>query len=329
MGALSVLPAHETLSTALSFLIIAAMLLVGAAGALVMSLVSATIGPIVVLVLGAAVAPGLVGVATSESADAPALISSTRVMTDAVGETVLTITSDAAEARDYGDVLRAIADQDAFGAEESTQIRVVAIRDEQGAVVSWRVQLPSTQNWSLGNTSGALNDARSDLTVSLFPAVQTQFERAAWAAMEASGALDSDAPIMLTGWSLGGMVAAKMAADPRLDGRVQSVVTAGAAIDKYRDVIDDDVRVTQFNNAVDPVHTLEFVGLSGSDYTGSAGTQWQTYRPISSTMHDAGMYAAAADDYLPAPRSGDEIFFAAEGSAGTEDVYIAEYTRRG
>jgi thioesterase domain-containing protein len=36
--------------------------------------------------------------------------------------------------------------------------------------------------------------------------------------IESSGALASDAPIMLTGWSLGGMMAGDLATDPRLSG---------------------------------------------------------------------------------------------------------------
>jgi hypothetical protein len=188
------------------------------------------------------------------------------------------------------------------------------------------VQLPSTQNWSLTNTDGALNDARTDAMLSLFPGVPTQYEEAVWDAMTQAGVFESDAPIMFTGWSLGGMMAGELATNPRVEGRVQSVFTAGSAIDKHYSDMPDGVRVTQINNGLDPVHTLEFLGLDPIDRVRVDG-DWRTYRPLTWPVHHAGMYGAEAERYLPEPRRGDEIFFAAEGAGGYEDVYVADYTR--
>ena len=83
--------------------------------------------------------------------------------------------------------------------------------------------------------------------------------------------------------------------------------------------------MTQINNGIDPVHTLEFVGLDGGDVRFDG--DWQTYRPLTWPMHDSGMYGAEAERFLPEPRPGDEIFFAAAGSGSYEDVYVATYTR--
>jgi len=166
-------------------------------------------------------------------------------------------------AQDYGDLFEEVGRQDVIGGETATDIRVVAITDASGTVIGYRVQLPSTQNWSPGNADGALNDLSADAMLALFPGLQTQYEKAVWDALERSGALASDAPIMLTGWSLGGMMAGDLATDPRIADRVQSVVTAGSAIDKHAGEIDPSVRVTQVNNRWDPVHTLEFVGTPG------------------------------------------------------------------
>jgi thioesterase domain-containing protein len=69
------------------------------------------------------------------------------------------------------------------------------------------------------NGDGALNDLSADAMLALFPGLETQYKKAVWDALESSGALASDAPIMLTGWSLGGMMAGDLATDPRLSGR--------------------------------------------------------------------------------------------------------------
>lgn len=225
---------------------------------------------------------------------------------------------------DYGDLIEDVGRQDRRGGDSSTHIRVVAIRDEDGNILAWRVQLPSTQNWSPFNEGGALNDLSADAMLALNPDLRTQYERAVWDAMRRAGVLDSDAPIMLTGWSLGGMMAGDIATDPALAGRVQSVVTAGSAIDKHAGSIDPSVRVTQINNRWDPVHTLEFVGYGSDDVP---GPNWQTYRPTDIRIHDATMYGELADDMIPGVRSGDEVFFADDLAGTYEEIHEEVYVR--
>lgn len=238
--------------------------------------------------------------------------------------------SDAAEdadsytARDYGDLFEEVGRQDVLGGDSATRIRVVAITDADGTVIGYRVQLPSTQNWSPLNSDGALNDLSADAMLALFPGLETQYEKAVWDALKRSGALDSDAPILLTGWSLGGMMAGDIATDPRLAGRVESVVTAGSAIDKHAGEMDPSVRVTQVNNRWDPVHTLEFVGYGPEDVP---GPNWQTYHPVDIRIHDANMYGELADDLVPQVRPGDEKFFADDVKGTYEQVYEMEYSR--
>lgn len=226
----------------------------------------------------------------------------------------------------YGDLIQQVGDQDRLGGEDSTEIRVVAITDDAGTVVGWRVQLPSTQNWSPFNTSGGVNDLSADAVLSLAPGVRTQYEKAVWDAMQKAGVMDSDAPIMFTGWSLGGMMAGKLASDPSLAGRVGAVVTAGSAIDKQASEIPGDVRVTQFNNAVDPVHTLEFVGLDPSDYI--PRPNWETHRTLTWPVHDSSMYADQARSLAPDVRPGDEVFFANESTGTHEVVWYGQYSRK-
>lgn len=227
-------------------------------------------------------------------------------------------------AEDYGDLFEEVGRQDAAGGENSTVIRVVAITDADGNIIGYRVQLPSTQNWGPGNENGALNDLSADAMLAMFPGLKTQYEKAVWDAMERAGVFENDVPIMLTGWSLGGMMAGDLATDPRISGRVESVVTAGSAIDKHAGEMDPSVRVTQVNNRWDPVHTLEFVGYDDDDVP---GPNWQTYRPTDIRIHDSGMYGELADDLVPGVRPGDEVFFADDVDGSYEQVYEMEYSR--
>lgn len=313
----------ELLSALVSALVVALLLVVGL---LVVGLVFVLFGVVGLLVLAAVLAIALLALAIGEVLGKPQQTKTDRQSTEPTGDPEADARSDREEARDYQDLMGDLADQDREGGEEATQIRVVAIRDAAGNIISWRVQLPSTQNWNPLNTDGALNDARTDAMLSMFPGVPTQYEQAVWDAMTQAGVFESDAPIMFTGWSLGGMMAGELATNPRVADRVESVFTAGSAIDKHYSDMPPDVRVTQINNGIDPVHTLEFLGLDPIDYV-RFDTDWQTYRPLAWPMHDAGMYGAEAERYLPEPRPGDEIFFAEEGSGSYEDVYIAEYTR--
>lgn len=304
---------REVLSALVSALVVAVLLLVAA---LVIGIVFVMFGVVGLLIFGALLAAALLTLAIAEALGTPQQLPTSHRRT----------TADDLEARDYQGLMIDLAEQDSQGGEELTQIRVVAIRDAEGDVISWRVQLPSTQNWNPLNTDGALNDVRTDVMLSMFPGVPTQYEQAVWDAMADAGAFESDAPIMFTGWSLGGMMAGELATDPSVADRVESVFTAGSAIDKHHSDMPQDVRVTQINNGIDPVHTLELLGLGGSDYLRLDG-DWQTYRPLTWPIHDSGMYGAEAERYLPEPRPGDEIFFAAEGAGSYEDVYVAEYTR--
>lgn len=314
----------EALSALVSVLVVLALLLVAA---LVIGLVFATFGLIGLLLLGGALATLILAVGIAETLRSPERQHAQTESTAPTGDAATDAANHALEARDYEGIMADLAEQDARGGEDKTEIRVVAIRDAAGNIVSWRIQLPSTQNWSLTNSDGALNDARADVMLSMFPGVPTQYEQAVWDAMTEAGVFESEAPIMFTGWSLGGMMAGDLATDPRVADRVESVFSAGSAIDKHYSAMPPGVRVTQINNGIDPVHTLEFLGLDPIDSLRHLDPDWQTYRPLTWPMHDAGMYGAEAERYLPEPRPGDEIFFAAEGSGSYEEVYVAQYTR--
>ena len=312
--------------------LLAAVLLI--IGFQVVGLVFAVINVVGLIVLSNLLATSLLVLAMAEMLRKPKQVSGDHESTAPIGDPEADAQLDEDEARDYQGIMVDLADQDENGEDGKTEIRVVAIRDAEGNVISWRVQLPSTQNWDPLNADGALNDLRTDVMLSMFPGVPTQYEQAVWDAMTEAGVFESEAPIMFTGWSLGGMMAGELATDPRVADRVESVFTAGSAIDKHYSAMPPDVRVTQINNAFDPVHTLEFVGLEPIDYL-RFDNDWQTYRPLALavqdsgtvTPHDAVMYGGVAERILPDPRPGDEIFFAEPGAGSYEDVYVSTYTR--
>jgi hypothetical protein len=314
----------EALSALVSALVVIALLLVAA---VVIGLVVASFGLVGLVLLGGLLAAALLLAVVAETVGRPQQTSGGWTSGKPTDDADVDADNDLLEARDYQGIMAQLAEQDSASADgTSTEIRVVAVRNAAGEIVSWRVQLPSTQCWNPLNSDGSLNDLRADVMLSMFPGVPTQYEEAVWDAMTEAGVFESDAPIMFTGWSLGGMMAGDLATDPRVADRVDSVFAAGSAIDKHYSAMPPDVRVTQINNGIDPVHTLEFVGLELVDYV-RLDNNWQTYRPLVWPIHDSTMYGAEAERYLPEPRPGDEIFFADPDEGSYEDVYSASYTR--
>ncbi len=131
----------------------------------------------------------------------------------------------------------------------------------------WIVNLPSTQDWNslnlllgddghrLSSERGATNDFDADvaLLVSTHPALRTQYERAVLEAMRQAG-VRPDEPVMLCGFSLGGIMAANLAANSTAY-RWTDVLAYGAPIDGF--AIPPSVRVEAFQFASDPVPGLD------------------------------------------------------------------------
>lgn len=203
-------------------------------------------------------------------------------------------------------------------------VRVVALRDEDtGEVVGWRVELPSTQDWGLAGNS--LNDLPTDVLHALAPWRQTEMEKAAWDAMEQAGVLDSDAPVMLTGWSQGGMTAGELAIDDRLSGRELSVVTGGSPVDCFRhEFAERGVRVTALTHP-DVVSGLEGLRTTPVDLLAS-NPGFREYFDWT-VDHSAAGYGAMAAARVPQVRPEDEVFFADFGEGVVEEVHLYEYTR--
>lgn len=218
---------------------------------------------------------------------------------------------------------------------KETEVRVVAIWDGEpppegdGTIVGWRVEMPSTGEWS--PFTSQLNDLNTNVAHALFPWVETKLEQAVFDALAESGALESTAPIMIAGFSQGGMTACEIAMDERLAGRVESIVTAGAPVDQYQHEL-SGVRFTSFTGP-DAVSGLEGMRFTPADIGANPNFE-QHYSP--SAQHNAGYdqkivpadtYADMAQQTYDGVRAGDEKFFAGVGEGDYEVTYSYGYTR--
>lgn len=136
---------------------------------------------------------------------------------------------------------------------QDSVVRVVAIEGPDGELI-YRVHIPSTQQWTPGGTSG--NDVTSDLIAKMNPAQRTQLMQMVQDAM-VEAEVPEGARVMLTGWSLGGITAGNLAADPGFNARYQvdAVVTAGSSLDDMP--IPPDVAVLDVSHSQDPVPRTE------------------------------------------------------------------------
>lgn len=169
----------------------------------------------------------------------------------------------------YGSQLRENQRLDEDGKADESHVEIAEILDENGDPTgAWRVTLPSTQDWELLNGAtegapdpagdqGALNDLGSNLALMLAPGIQAPYERAVIQAMHDAGIGPND-PVLLSGWSQGGILAAKMAADPDLPFSIDAVFAAGAPIDHFE--IPNHVAVVSVQHHGDIVPMLDVAG---------------------------------------------------------------------
>lgn len=158
-------------------------------------------------------------------------------------------------------------DDDGDNKADFSRIRVVRSVGDDG-VTRWIVQVPSTQSWNASagpppNDVTACLVEMSDQTSALNAAVGE--------AMQQAGVRKGD-PVMLTGFSLGGITAGHMAADPTFTSAydVQAVLTAGSPVANFD--INDDIQVLSFEHYDDYVPHLD--GHDNPD------------RPSWTTIHD-------------------------------------------
>jgi predicted esterase len=212
-------------------------------------------------------------------------------------------------------------------------IRMTRIVDADG-VVRWRIALPSTQEWlSRFGDQGATNDLDSNLALVMTPALRSQYERALLAAMAEAGVGPND-PVMLVGFSQGGIVAGHMAAYNN-DYNWSAVVVAGAPIDHMP--IPSSTSVVSVQHAGDPVHMLDsFVTVAdgfGTHGLPNHGSNWTTIEAVSSGtsegvggIHNAERYSETLQNLVGRVPSGtqdelDQFFIGDDDAYGYEEMY--------
>ncbi|MBN9632366.1 MAG: hypothetical protein J0I18_17470 [Actinobacteria bacterium] len=120
---------------------------------------------------------------------------------------------------------------DDLGGTERAVIRVFRVLDQDGHVASYRVQIPSTASWDpTAHAHGSPGDVTSDV-YSMWQGSDASLARSVYEAMRQAGVpTGADAPpVELDGFSLGGITAAAVAADPR-GYNITEIHTAGAPI---------------------------------------------------------------------------------------------------
>lgn len=135
-------------------------------------------------------------------------------------------------------------------------VRIVRTVDA-GQSERWIVQISSTQSWH-PRAGQAPNDVTADLHA--VAGRETSLLRGTLAAM-AQANIPLTAPVLMTGFSLGGIVAAQIATgNYRVPGfdeshRYEQLVTAGSPIARFP--IADGVHVLSLEHRIDPVHRLD------------------------------------------------------------------------
>ncbi|QMU97100.1 hypothetical protein FVO59_07565 [Microbacterium esteraromaticum] len=168
-------------------------------------------------------------------------------------------------------VLDGTHEVDSLGGETDSVVKITKVLGPDGWY--YTVTLPSTQEWlSRLEDKGAVNDLDSNLALMLTPALQTQYERAVLDAMAQAG-IGPDDPVMLVGFSQGGIMAGHLAAY-NSDYNWQAVVASGAPIDHMPIPGDIDVVSVQHNG--DPVPRLDAV--AGDFDSVEHGSNWTSIR---------------------------------------------------
>ncbi len=140
------------------------------------------------------------------------------------------------------------------GGDEYARIRVIQVGTSTDAGgPHWIVQIPSTQGGLTDGVGGSNpNDLTSDVHAML--GQPTALSSAVKAAMANAGIGPRD-PVMLEGFSLGGITAGLLASDPNLGYTVTHVVTGGSPISGF--AVPGDVQVLAFEFTEDPVAASE------------------------------------------------------------------------
>lgn len=203
--------------------------------------------------------------------------------------------------RQLGDIVGEAADTEhqSTGDHSVVHVRRVVGADGKGA---WVVSIPGTTHWNLHSDHGPSSTAANLASMagkesSLYPAIG----KAMTAAMKEAGVKPGTEPVMFTGHSQGGIVAARLAADQHFREKfnVKEVVTAGSPIGRID--IPKSVQVLSVENVHDPVPRAD--GVPNPDAVNRTNVVCETPRGehLNSILdaHDASRYGRSADELSP------------------------------
>ncbi|MFF1571202.1 thioesterase domain-containing protein [Leifsonia sp. NPDC058292] len=156
-----------------------------------------------------------------------------------------------------------LCDPDLDDRADVAMIRVGSRQDAHG-LKHWIVQFPSTKSWH-PRAGAAPNDLTADLVIGADG--EATATRAALAAMRAAGIREGE-PVLLAGFSLGGMVAAQVAERAAQNGFTPTHLVVGGA-PLGRATIPGDIRVLAIEHVLDLVPRIDgrenpVAGRSGS-----------------------------------------------------------------
>lgn len=234
---------------------------------------------------------------------------------------------DGTSVRDLGDLMNGSSAIDAIGNDDFSDIRIV---ESAGPPRSYIVQIPSTQVWDPG-AGPVANDFTSDIVA--MQGEQTALAAAVLEAMRAAGISPTD-PVMLEGFSLGGITAGLIASDPSVPFNVTHVVTAGSPIARYD--IPDDVQVMSLEFTEDPVARLEGRGNPDSaNWTtvqaeapriiDPATQELETQDPGIASAHNSQRYEQLADQATGAGDPSVDTFVDSADGFFTGDQTVVDY----
>lgn len=199
---------------------------------------------------------------------------------------------------------------DAIGASDQSVVDIAKIVHEDGTV-AWIVTVPSTMDWVFGGDKGAVNDFDADLVLLAFPELRTQFEKAVLDAMAQAG-IGADEPVLMTGWSLGGILSGELIQSGAGGYHYSGLVVAGSPIDHM--AIPDSIPVVQVKHEMDPVHRTDMIDQIPD--TSTHVSLWDGDRSgigipmnVSTTVaHNAILYTDTLDQHVKADQTLNDNF---------------------
>jgi len=212
-------------------------------------------------------------------------------------------------------------DPDDDAVNHESVVRIIPFVGPDGEII-YRVHIPSTQQWTPGGTSG--NDVTSDVVAKMNQAQQTQLEKMVIDAMQRAGIQPGD-HVMLAGWSLGGITAGNLAADPAFNStyRVDAVVVAGSSV--------EDLDIPHSTRVLDVSHTTDPVPRTENPWVPDHSDDPNRYKidvpvdPSGDLGHNAKKYQSTVNSEVTQGGSQAGRAFLADDPSDPDGVQVSDY----